>query len=93
MKYKRVNKSVARKMYNMMFPIYLVPCKANIDCVWISPVKISFETSNESQNRFDRDVNSFEYYNCCAELGYYAHYYVLENDYNTMFNGGRSKWC
>lgn len=82
MTFKRVNKPTARKMYNLGEEIYLLPCKVPMrtypDSSFIQPVKISKATSTTNANHFDRTVNEFEYYNCNAELGYYAHYYVEE---------------
>lgn len=85
--YKRVNKPTARKMYNMGCSILLLPCKVNDSAVdgssiWIEPVKISLLDSDSNINHFDRAVNNYEYYNCNAELGYYAHYFVSEEDLN-----------
>ena len=88
--YKRVNKPTARKMYNSGYSIQLLPCKVNSFMVFdknykgfIIPVLISSETSSHSENKFDRTVNDFEYYNCNAELGYYSHYFVKEHDIET----------
>ena len=87
--YKRVNKPTARKMYNSGYSIQLLPCKVNSFMVFdknykgfIIPVLISSETSSHSENKFDRTVNDFEYYNCNSQMGYYAHYYVSNEDFN-----------
>lgn len=92
--YKRVNKATARKMYNHGCSILLLPCKVGESALyestsqnhWVRPYSMSLMTSEEETNRFDRAVNTYEYYNCNAELGYYAHYYVSEEEldkYNT----------
>ena len=44
---------------------------------FIHPVVISYKEDG-GENQFDRLVNSFEFYNCTSELGYYAHYYIKE---------------
>lgn len=79
--YNRVNKAVARKEYYSGKEIYLFACKVlpvfNGDGI-IQPVVISLDTSGDANNQFDRAVNSFEYYNCNSEMGYYAHYYIKE---------------
>ena len=67
-------------MYNNGCTIRLVPCKVSLNSEWVKPIDISLETSTEDCNKFDRAVNNFEYYNCNAELGYYAHYYVSDKD-------------
>ena len=95
MKYKRVTKPNARKMYRMGCDILLLPCKVNDSVVdgshpWVKPVIINSNGCKyDAINKFDRSVNEYEYYNCNAELGYYAHYFVSEEDYN-KFKGGIS---
>lgn len=85
MNYKKVNKPTARKLYNNGLTIYLLPCKVSDTALtsknsWVSPVEISLFACAHSANKFDRTVNEYEYYNCNAELGYYASYYVTEED-------------
>lgn len=88
--YKRVNKATARKMYNHGCNILLLPCKVSDSVVtgvphdfdWIKPIEISFLNN---LNSFDGEVNSFEFYNCNSELGYYSHYFVSEEDYNSYY--------
>ena len=89
MKYKRVNKPTARRMFNKGYNVQLLPCKVSENVFKVSkkyyigvlPTEISLSTSSHEVNHFDRTVNEYEYYNCNAELGYYAHYYVNEEDY------------
>ena len=89
MNYKRINKPTARRMFRKGYSIQLLPCKVSDsvltkvphDYDWIKPIEISLDTCKHETNHFDRTVNEFEYYNCNAELGYYAHYYVSEEDY------------
>jgi len=92
---KRVSKPIARKMFNDGYKVRLLPCKVNDVCArdgvsqghfWVSYFEVSLDTIEERDyglyNKFDRMVNNYEYHNCNAELGYYAHYFVDENDYN-----------
>lgn len=84
--YKRVNKPTARKMYNHGCSISLLPCKINESALYgsysfIKPVTINILDCKHDSNKFDRTVNDFEYYNCNAESGYYAHYYVTIDDF------------
>ena len=93
--YTRVNKPTARKMYNQGCSILLLPCKVNNSAVngssaWVKPVTINLSTCTHDANKFDRSVNDYEYYNCNAELGYYSHYFVSEDDYNKFKTGGNS---
>ena len=87
--YKRVNKAIARKLYNYGCDILLLPCKVNDSLVydypnqWIKPITLNINTCNCDANKFDRSVNEYEYYNCNAELGYYSHYFVNEHDIET----------
>lgn len=83
--YKRVNKATARKLYNNGINILLLPCKVSDSAVygshpWLKPISISLLSKEYPMNIFDRSVNEYEYYNCNAELGYYAHYFVSEED-------------
>lgn len=85
--YKRITKPNARKMYNKGYDILLLPCKVNDNVVdsknpWVKPVTINIKTCQYDANKFDRTVNNYVYYNCNVELGYYAHYFVSEEDYN-----------
>ena len=84
--YKRVNKALARKMFNSGCEILLLPCKVRDDVVnggnpWIKPITISIFNSEFEENKFDRSVIRYEHYNCNAEVGYYSHYFVSEQDF------------
>lgn len=80
-KFKQLLKPMARRAFNDGKKIYLLPCKVNAICLdpkhvgFVSPCVVEHK-ENEGVNQFDRTVNSFEYYNCNSELGYYAHYYI-----------------
>ncbi len=85
MKFRRVTKPTARKLYDRGCKILLLPCNVSESALdgsnmWIKPVTISQDTCAEQFNKFDRTVRSFQYYNCNSELGYYPHYYVSEED-------------
>lgn len=85
MNYKRVSKPIARKMFREGCDILLLPCKVNDSAIdgssqWVKPVTINIERCDHLTNKFDRAVNDFEFYGCSAELGYYAHYFVSEED-------------
>ena len=83
--YSRVNKPTARKMYNNGCSILLLPCKVSGSAIdgshpWVKPYSMSLMTSEEETNRFDRAVRDYEIFNCNAELGYYAHFYVSDEE-------------
>lgn len=69
--YKRVNKRVARKLFNAGGVVYLAPCKANPCSDWVGLIDIRKESA-----AFDTVINEFEYYNCNFEMGKRAAYYV-----------------
>lgn len=86
MNYKRITKPVARKMYNEGYDISLIPCCVSSrvlggNHLWLKPVTLNIKDCEYTENKFDRMVNDFEYYNCNAELGYYPHYFVSTDDY------------
>ena len=70
--YKRVSKPMARKAYNNGKEILLCPCKLSPDGIW----RVSVTVSNKSGETFDHSSNAYEYYNCNAEAGYYASFYI-----------------
>lgn len=77
MEHIKINKPTARKMFRQGFSIFLLPCKVRKDNGFINLLEIN---SFISVDTFDRTVMDFEFYNCNAELGYYAHYYVAKED-------------
>lgn len=84
--YRQINKPTARKLYDEGEYIYLLPCRVNSFIVFdrnykgfVQPVMICKDTSDDTENKFDRAVNAYEYYNCNSQMGYYAHYFIKEN--------------
>ena len=77
-KYTRVRKDVARRLYSEGKTIYLTPSNivASDSNMWIKPYPIN----NRSERNFDEIVNSFEYYNCNWELGYYTNFWINEEE-------------
>lgn len=75
--YIKVNKTKARNLFNQGKTVYIVPCKVRFDFnnMWIKPYEINNSKIDE-YTTFDTIINSFEYYNCNYELGYYTSYYV-----------------
>lgn len=66
---RRIGKREARRRYNNGEEILLAPHKANVELFggWIS---------NANCGKFDILVNEHEFFNCNAELGKYAAYYM-----------------
>lgn len=84
--FKRVTKPIARKMFYSGITIYVLPCKVNesaLNCNGFIQPAIFDITRNAigQENKFDRLVNEYIYYNCNSELGYYPHYFVTETDF------------
>ena len=75
-KYTRVRKDVARRLFNEGRTVYLTPSNVVADDsnMWIKPYPIN----NRAGENFDNAVNSFEYYNCNYELGYYTNFWINE---------------
>ena len=69
----RVNKKVARKLYNLGLEVGLCPCNANPESPWWL---MSFVNNNSYDYTFDEVVDKFAWYNCNNELGRYVAYYV-----------------
>jgi len=82
---RKVNKTLARKMFNDGKTIYILPCKIPLNNVWVQPYIINKTIANSIYNQtfevigFDTIINNFELYNCNYESGYYATYYINEN--------------
>ena len=75
----RIKKPLARKMYYSGHTITVVPCKCGVNN---KVAKMEIITLENGGKEFDKLIREFEWYNCNAETGYYAHYYVTETDMN-----------
>jgi len=83
MDFKKINKTMARKIFDNGGTVYLVPCKVypSYDNMWVQPFELSkqnhgVESEDICPTAFDSIVNSFEYYNCQHnELGTYTSFY------------------
>ena len=77
-KYTRVRKDVARRLFKEGKTIYLTPSNiaASDSNIWVKP----YPVSNRSEENFDNVVNSFEYYNCNREMGYYTNFWIDEEE-------------
>lgn len=72
---KRVNKTAARHLFNNGKTIRLCACRINPTNIY----GLYFDTAKDiDDDDFDKLVNSFEYYNCNSETGYYTAFYVHE---------------
>ena len=71
--YKRVNKTIAEKLYNEGIAVFCSPCKFNLFSDWAT----LFKSGNTSHYTFNRWINEVMYYNCNNEVGNYLNYYVI----------------
>lgn len=74
---KRINKAVARKLFEEHKPFWIVPVYQD-PCRWGVLIN-SNPNSNycgDTFSSFDALVNSFRYYNCNCGRGSYPAYYV-----------------
>lgn len=79
MDFQKIRKDVARRAYNAGYEISLLPSKCALGSMWFTGIRIH---KDYAELTFDAAVNSFEYYNCCSELGYTARFYMEVSEYN-----------
>lgn len=70
---KQVNRANARKAYNEGKTIYLNSCNMRLNNPWQGTFRANMRDYDET---FEACVNNFEYYNCDAERGKYANFFV-----------------
>lgn len=76
--YERLDKRIARKLFNAGEPIYILPNKLRLDIPWVHPVLIQLGEHKD----FDAYVDAFSYYYCNRYVGNKAAFYhkMLLND-------------
>ena len=75
--YRRLDKRVARRLYNEGKTIYMVPCNCSIYGIYTVVIGEN-KYGYEEDRRFDSVVNGFEFYCCNTELGKYPMYFIKE---------------
>ena len=70
--YQRITKQLARKLFNEGYTIRVLPCNVCFNNEWVSPINFNYTDVSD----FDVFVNSYQYYNCCTDLGLYPSYFV-----------------
>lgn len=77
---RRINKRVARKLFEQGVVITVLPCKANPRSPWWHGLDWdkNYLISIGEEPDFDKLYNAFVYYNCNYETGYYPAFYVEE---------------
>lgn len=69
---ERVNKTIARKLFNEGKQFWMTACNMRPEC----GILVNAPVYKEEQTDFDKLVNAFTYYNCGNETGRYPAYYV-----------------
>lgn len=70
---KKLTKAQVKKVLkNETVEVGLVPCKANLNSMWISPMWLTLASVED----FEKAINEYTYYNCNNVVGKYPHYYV-----------------
>ena len=81
---KKITKNQAWEKFKKGKTIYLLPSKANLNSIWVSPyslTKQSYEENSIYENLFDFFncmLNAYSYYNCNSETGKRIAFYVKE---------------
>ena len=81
---KKINKTQAWKLFEKGETIYLLPNKARLDSIWISPYAFNNESYDKNDiyenllDFFNCMLNAYSYYNCNSKLGNRIAFYVKE---------------
>lgn len=77
--YKRVDKRVARRLFNEGEAIFLVPCNCDVHSLFTYEIGKDYWGIDEDPD-FDKVVNAFEWYNCNSELGRYTMFFIKKGE-------------
>lgn len=69
---ERVNKTVARKLFNEGKPFWITACNMRPEC----GILMNAGAYKNDYTDFDKLINSFTYYCCSNETGRYPAYYI-----------------
>jgi hypothetical protein len=83
-RYKRINKRVARQTWDAGGVVHIQSCKFMFNHPWQPAYQLPTKAECDEREAhhagtgwtFDALVNNYESYNCSYEQGYYAHFYV-----------------
>lgn len=81
--FKRINKAAARRAYINGLDVIITPCNLRPFGTWAAGFRLN-KRSREAFvldrtgliNDFENLLNSFMYYNCSREAGYYPAFYI-----------------
>ena len=75
----RINKTVARKLWENGKNFIIVPCKCSPCGLGALYTETDLSKDERNEKTFDSFVNAFEFYNCNSEMGKYAAFYKEDN--------------
>ena len=68
----KINKAAARKLFEQGERVWIVPCNMRKECGLL----LNTPGLESQENNFNNIYNSFCYYNCDHERGYYPAFYT-----------------
>jgi hypothetical protein len=74
--FTRINKRIARKLFEEGKPIYTIAHKLRPGYPFSMGLTIFPDEEKRNNRTFDAAVNNFIYYNCSHETGYYPAFYL-----------------
>jgi len=84
--FKKISKSIAKKLYEGNQEIWLAPNKLNVNVinVWYAPLSITKEevyNNSAGVRTFEDIVNEYRYYNCNSTVGNIVSFYRKVESY------------
>ena len=76
--YRRINKSVARRLYNAGEDVLFCPCKMRPLSTWGLGIIENKDNWGNKDIPFDTLVDNYIWYNCGNETGKYVAFYIKE---------------
>lgn len=73
---RKIKKYQARMCWETNTPFWIAPCNMRLDsafCTCVNP-----ENAKTNFDSFDAFLNSYIFYNCNRQTGFYPHYYTAD---------------
>lgn len=83
-RYVRIDKRNARRAYDFGCELAFCPCNLRPGSPWHPEIWVDPTSADLQGATFDGISNTFEWYNCNHECGYYAAYYIAADDLDGM---------
>ena len=74
-KYRRIDKRVARRLYDAGEDVLFIPCNMRPDNMWGLGIVENKNNIGNDGTDFDKLVMYYEWYNCTNETGRYVAFY------------------